>query len=221
MASLLNLNVQSLSSLMKSFSCASLCTSCLINELFSSGMFVMRSTGMPKVPDDIKINIFPRNTVNNLNLANNLKALHDGPTQEVLPVISDDIVNQIVAHVTQEFISQLTSLLHSISNSKPLSNLKPLEARVNQQNTVPAPTPPAAATLHPSAVAQVLPLSLAPTRYKPSLSSEQPVLSEVPVCWRRAAAVSSCVDHIYNHLIGELIPPSALTSSFFIFCPPC
>ena len=121
---------------MKSFSCASLCTSCLINELFSSGMFVMRSTGMPKVPDNIKINIFPRNTVNNLNLANKLKALHDGPTQEVLPVISGDIVNQIVAHVTQEFISQLTSLLHSISNSKPLSNLGPLkslEARVNQE----------------------------------------------------------------------------------------
>ena len=71
------------------------------------------------------------------------------------------------------------------------------------------------ANVHPTAVAPVQPLSVTPTQVISSQSSIQPSLSEVPVCSLGTAAVSSSLNHIHNHLTGELNPPSDLPSSLF------
>lgn len=87
-------------------------------------------------------------------------------------------------------------------------------AHRNQQNTVSTRPLPTVANVHP-AVARVQPLSVTPTQVISSQSSVQPSLSQVPVCSLGAAAVSSSLNHIHNHLTGELNPPSDLPSSLF------
>ena len=136
-------------------------------------------------------------------------AVHHVPSQEV-PVISGDIINHIVARVTQEVTSQLAPLLHP--TSQPPSHHGPSESpvpQVNQQNTVSTPPLPTVAKAHP-AVAPVQPLSVTPTQVISPQSSVQPSLLEVPVCSLGTAAVSSSLNHIHNHLTGELNPSSAL-----------
>ena len=108
-------------------------------------------------------------------------AVHHVPSQEV-PVISGDIINHIVARVTQEVTSQLAPLLHSSPTSQPPSHHGPLESavpQVNQQNTVSTPPLPNVANVYPTAVAPVQPLSVTPTQVISSQSSVQPSLSEV------------------------------------------
>lgn len=111
--------------------------------------------------------------------------------------------------------SQLAPLLHP--TSQPPSHHGPSESavpQVNQQNTVSTRPLPTVANVHP-AVARVQPLSVTPTQVISSQSSVQPSLSQVPVCSLGAAAVSSSLNHIHNHLTGELNPPSDLPSSLF------
>ena len=121
-----------------------------------------------------------------------------------------------MARVTQEVTSQLAPLLHL--TSQPPSHHGPLESpvpQVNQQNTVSTAPLPTVANVHPTAVAPVQPLSITTTQVISSQSSVQPGLSEVPVCSLGTAAVSSSLNHIHNHLTGELNPPSDLPSSLF------
>ena len=85
-------------------------------------------------------------------------------SQEV-PVTSGDIINQTVAHVTQEVTSQLAPELHS--TSQPPSHHGRLESsvpQVSQQNTVFTLPLSTVANVHPAAAAPVQPLSLAPTQ---------------------------------------------------------
>ena len=141
-------------------------------------------------------------------------AVQHVPSQEV-PVILGDIISHIVARVTQEVTSQLAPLLHP--TSQPPSHHGPSESpvpQVNQQNTVSTPTLPTVANVHP-AVAPVQPLSVIPTQVISSQSSVQPSLSEVQGCSLGTAAVSSSLNHIHNHLTGELNPYSDLPSSLF------
>ena len=60
-------------------------------------------------------------------------AVHHVPSQEV-PVNSGDIINHIVARVTQEVTSQLAPLLHSSPISQPPSHHGPSESPVPQVN---------------------------------------------------------------------------------------
>ena len=60
-------------------------------------------------------------------------AVHHVPSQEV-PVISGDIINHIVARVTQEVTSQLAPLLQSSPTSQPPSHHGPSESPVPQVN---------------------------------------------------------------------------------------
>ena len=144
---------------------------------------------------------------------------HNGSSQDVLPVLSSDILNQIVARVTQEVTSKFSPLLPiSHSTSQPPSApgpSHPLVAQVNAQNTVPVPAQPASASEQPTDLAPVQPPSLAPTQQLSSPSSVAPRLSEVPVCSLGTAAVTSSVNSIHSHLTGELNPPSSLPSSLF------
>ena len=144
---------------------------------------------------------------------------NNGPSQDVLPVLSSDILNQIAARVTHEVTSKLAPLLPiSHSTSQPPSApgpSHPLVAQVNAQNTVPVPAQPASASEQPTDLAPVQPPSLAPTQQLSSPSSVEPRLSEVPVCSLGTAAVTSSVNSIHSHLTGELNPPSSLPSSLF------
>lgn len=122
---------------------------------------------------------------------------HIGSSQDVLPVLSSNIITQIVARVTQEVNSQL--------------------AQAHAPTIVPDPAQPASLCGQLTALAPIQPSSLAPTQQLSSLSSVQPQFSEFPVCSLENATVQSSVNNVFSHLTGELNPSSSPPSSLFTF----
>ena len=93
-------------------------------------------------------------------------------SQHTLPVLSSDIITQIVVRVTQEVTSHL--------------------AQAHTPTIVPDPAQTASLCSQPTALAPVQSSSLASTQQLSSLSSVQPQLSEVPVCSLKCCSSILC-----------------------------